>query len=172
MPICPEEGTSVLSFCDKGILTVTDDALMTKEHKQLLNDNRNDFVENMVPEDVLNLLVSSKVLSSRNVACVNREKGNTNVMNEHLLDILLHKPDRAFNEFVNALRNTDQDHVASLLVKRGETGVMRVELTSINSNYFQFIIHVYLPRIDTNKVQHIHKSLTDLYSVHIKLPNQ
>ena len=25
MPICPEEGTSILCFCDKGILTATDD---------------------------------------------------------------------------------------------------------------------------------------------------
>ena len=113
-------------------LTATDDFIMTKRHKQLLNDNRKKLVENMFPDDVLNLLVSSKVLSGREVTRI-KEKGNIDVMNECLLDYLVRKPDRAFMEFVNALRNTEQDHVASLLVKRGETGVMRVQLiTGLN----------------------------------------
>ena len=58
------------------------------------------------------------MLSGREVARI-KEKGNIDAMNECLLDFLVRKPDRAFMEFVNALRSTDQGHVASLLVKRG-----------------------------------------------------
>ena len=104
----PEEGTSILCFCDKVILTATDDVLMTKEHKQLLGDNRKQLVENMIPEEVLNQLVSREVLSSRDVACVNKEKGDINVMNECMLDILVRKPYYAFEEFVNTLYSTGQ----------------------------------------------------------------
>lgn len=100
-----------------------DDVFMTKHHKQLLGENRNRLVENMFPDDILNLLVSSKVLSGREVTRI-KEKGNIDAMNECLLDFLVRKPDRAFMEFVNALRNTDQGHVASLLVKR-ETPLRR-----------------------------------------------
>ncbi|KAI0240605.1 hypothetical protein LSAT2_008668 [Lamellibrachia satsuma] len=71
----------------------------------------------MFPDDILNLLVSNKVLSGRDVTRI-KEKGNIDAMNECLLDFLVRKPDRAFMEFVNALRSTDQGHVASLLVKR------------------------------------------------------
>ena len=93
---------------------------MTKRHKQLLSENRNRLVENMFPDDVLNLLVSSKVLSGREVTRI-KEKGNINAMNECLLDFLERKPDRAFKEFVNALRSTNQGHVANLLKMQGET---------------------------------------------------
>ena len=93
---------------------------MTKEHKQLLNDNRKMLVENMIPYDVLNLLLSRQVLSCGNVAYVN-EKDIINDMNECLLDVLLRKPDRAFKEFVKALHSTGQNHIAKLLEKRGET---------------------------------------------------
>ena len=146
MPISPEARTSILCFCDKVILTAADDHLMTDEHKQLLSDNRKELVGNMIPDDVLNELVSKKVLSNNEVMSI-KKKGIINAMNEHLLDFLGYKPDRAFKEFVNALRGTNQRHVANLLVKRGETVVTWVELTSINSNLFP--IHVYLPRIDT-----------------------
>ena len=66
----------------------------------------------------INILNSQKVLSGREVTRI-KEKGNIDAMNECLLDFLVRKPDRAFMEFVNALRSTDQGHVASLLVKRG-----------------------------------------------------
>ena len=132
MPVCPRAGTLILCICDKVTLTATDDVFMTKRHKQLLSENRNRLVENMFPDDVLNLLVSSKVLSGREVTRI-KEKGNIDVMNECLLDFLVRKPDRAFMEFVNALRSTDQGHVASLLVKRGETSVLRVHfITGLN----------------------------------------
>ena len=120
MPIYPAEGSPILCFCDKVILTATDDDLMTQEHKQLLRSNRKKLVENMIPYDVLNELMSKKVLSSGNVTSI-KEKGNINAMNEFLLEILERRPDRAFQEFVNALRSNGYHHVANLLEKRGET---------------------------------------------------
>ena len=97
-----------------------DDMCMTRHHKQLLGENRSSLVENMIPAQILNLLMSSQVLSGHDVTHI-KEKGNFDAMNECLLDFLVRKPDHAFMEFVNALRSTDQAHVANLLEKRGET---------------------------------------------------
>ena len=47
---------------------------------------------------------------------------NTEKMAECLVDQLMIKPDRAFDEFVSALRDTGQHHVANLLDFRSKEG--------------------------------------------------
>ncbi|ELU00167.1 hypothetical protein CAPTEDRAFT_220800 [Capitella teleta] len=95
----------------------SDDVLMTRAHKQHLSQHRDSLVENMYPDDVLNRLQSRKVLTARDVTRI-KEKGGIDSQNETLLDVLLRKPDRAFEELVSSLRETDQDHVANIISPR------------------------------------------------------
>ena len=90
---------------------------MTRVHKQLLSQHRDSLVENMYPDDVLNRLQAKKILSTRDVTRI-KEKGGIDSQNETLLDVLLRKPDRAFDELVASLRETDQDHVANIIAPR------------------------------------------------------
>ena len=90
---------------------------MTRAHKQLLSQHRDTLVENMYPDDVLNRLQAKKILTARDTTRI-KEKGGIDSQNEILLDILLRKPDRAFEELVASLRETDQDHVANIISPR------------------------------------------------------
>ena len=100
--------------------TNDDDALMSKEHKSTLREYRDQLVDNMYPDDLLNSLQSTRVLSHRDSSRI-KEKGSAEAMNECLLDILIRKPDRAYTEFISALRDSDQNHVANIIDKnRGE----------------------------------------------------
>jgi len=96
---------------------------MSDKHKEQLSTNRAKIVANMNPDDVLNRLQSRKVMNSRDVSRI-RDKTQIDEQVELLLDTLMRKPDRAFAEFINALVDTDQKHVAKLI----GTGLLHVIL--------------------------------------------
>lgn len=96
--------------------TSDDDVVMSKDHKQVLREFRDQLVDNMYPDDILNQLQSHKILTHRDAARI-KDKGSAEAMNESLLDTLMRKPDRAFAEFINALRESDQNHVANIIDK-------------------------------------------------------
>jgi len=89
---------------------------MSGKHKEQLAASRDRLVSNMYPDDVLNRLQSRKVLNARDVSRI-RDKTQIDGQVELLLDTLMRKPDRAFKELISALVDTDQKHVAKLLVK-------------------------------------------------------
>ncbi|CAE1260270.1 unnamed protein product [Acanthosepion pharaonis] len=68
----------------------------------------------MTPDDIFNVLLSNKVLTSSEVSKI-RESSGREATNEELLDTLVRKSDRAFSIFVDALRKSLQDHLADLL---------------------------------------------------------
>ena len=102
---------------------LADDELMSDKHKEQLSTNRAKIVANMNPDDVLNRLQSRKVMNARDVSRI-RDKTQIDDQVELLLDTLMRKPDRAFGEFINALVDTDQKHVAKLIA----TGLRHVFL--------------------------------------------
>ena len=87
---------------------------MTQKHKDMLRENRGEITENMSPDDVLIRLQAKGVLTPKDVSRI-KEKGSVDNQNEHLLDILMRKPDRGFSEFLISLTQTEQGHVAELL---------------------------------------------------------
>lgn len=100
--------------------TSDDDVVMSKDHKQVLREFRDQLVDNMYPDDILNQLQSHKILTHRDSTRI-KDKGSAEAMNESLLDTLMRKPDRAFAEFINALRESDQNHVANIIDKNKES---------------------------------------------------
>ena len=63
---------------------------------------------------------------------------NTEKMAECLVDQLMIKPDRAFDEFVSALRDTGQHHVANLLDFRSKEGSYFISAYNYNCNFSSF----------------------------------
>jgi len=106
---------------------------MSDKHKECLSTNRAKIVANMNPDDVLNRLQSRKVMNARDVSRI-RDKTQIDDQVELLLDTLMRKPDRAFAEFVSALNDTDQKHVAKLIV----AGLLYI-ISNICSNSFTFL---------------------------------
>ncbi|KAK3597936.1 hypothetical protein CHS0354_042281 [Potamilus streckersoni] len=90
-------------------------AMMSGQHKQKLQqEHRAALVENMIPDDIFNDLISKKVLTASDVTRI-KEKNTREAINEELLDTLIRRPDRAFNVFVDSLKRTLQEHLASLI---------------------------------------------------------
>ena len=87
---------------------------MSSEHKQKLQDNRGTLVDSMIPEDIFNDLIASKVISTADVGRI-KEKNTREAINEELLNNLIRRSDRAFYEFVRSLRRTLQGYLADLL---------------------------------------------------------
>lgn len=90
------------------------DKVMSQEHKNKLQQNRGELVENMTPEEIFNVLIASQVITTAEVRRI-KEKSPLESQNEELLNILIRRPDRAFYEFVKSLRRTLQGHLADLL---------------------------------------------------------
>ncbi|KAK3095163.1 hypothetical protein FSP39_010920 [Pinctada imbricata] len=107
-----ESGSDSEEDCAKDTRNL--DKVMSKEHKQKLQQNRDTLVENLIPEDIFNDLIANKVLTTPEVGRI-KEKNTRESINEELLDNLIRKSDRAFYEFVKSLRKTLQDHLADLI---------------------------------------------------------
>ena len=93
------------------------ETLMTDYHKDQLTCHRVTLVQNMIAMEVINALHVRKVLTAREADQICNASG-LYAQNEALLDCLIRKPDSAFEEFRNALVETQQGHVARLLRKR------------------------------------------------------
>lgn len=78
-----------------------------------------DLVENMEVDVVVDRLRSKLVLTQTDDDKI-RHCGPRRAQACKLLDIIQRKQDKAFNIFVEALRSTDQHHLANLLVREGK----------------------------------------------------
>ena len=89
--------------------------VMSDEHKQLLCKFRLILVDNMEPDDVVNHLQSRprRTLTDRHMTDIKSESGREQQV-ECLLDRLYRRPDYAFNNLVEALEATSQEHLAWL----------------------------------------------------------
>ncbi|CAI9740341.1 type III domain-containing 3B [Octopus vulgaris] len=88
--------------------------IMSPEHKRRLNDCLVKLVENMIPDEVLNILLAKKVLTNYEMDTV-KSKGIRMAMNEMLISLVTCKPDKAFSVLVEALKRSEQKHLAKLL---------------------------------------------------------
>ena len=94
-------------------------AVMTKEHENILRTNRVILVDKMEPDHVINHLRSTRVLTDGQVDKI-KAKGTRREQVECLLDILVLRPDTAFDALVHSLEATEQENLADLLT--GNTG--------------------------------------------------
>jgi len=97
----------------------SDEVPMSDEHYKLLTDKRRNLCQFIKPNDGLaDHLVVSGVLSDSDRTTI-ISKPHIDDMAEELLNILLQKSDTAFQQFLNALNESDQSHVAYLLTSDG-----------------------------------------------------
>ncbi|CAI9740339.1 kinesin-related protein 4-like isoform X3 [Octopus vulgaris] len=113
--------------------------IMSPEHKRRLNDCSVKLVENMIPDEMLNILLAKKVLTNYEMDTV-KSKGIRMAMNEMLISLVTCKPDKAFSVLVEALKRSGQKHLAKLLTsteyrkrKPGEISV-QVDIENIASS--------------------------------------
>ena len=86
---------------------------MTKEHNDLLIDNRVEIVEDLLVDDVLNFLQSKMVFDLNDTELI-RAEVTSRRQAEKLLDLLEHKSDAAFYHFREALEEP-YPHLVELL---------------------------------------------------------
>ena len=102
------------------LLGNTDDWPMSQQHFDLLRNKKDQMFRYLNPSvDLLHFLESCKVLTcddSDRIRC----KHSDREMSDELVRVLKRKPDSAFNSFVEALRRTQQAHVAFILTGEGE----------------------------------------------------
>lgn len=99
--------------------------LMTRSNKRRIYRHYDDLVDNMEVEDVLNNLISTDVLSPRNVDEIKQYRVRAERV-EALLSIAVCKNDLAFYRLVEALQSTKQGHLARLLTREGKYGSLQV----------------------------------------------
>lgn len=87
---------------------------MTNNHKQQIQKNQDTLVENMMPDDIFNDLISNKIMTTADINRI-KTKETREGMNEELLAILVRRSDRAYYVFATALKKTLQAHLSELL---------------------------------------------------------
>lgn len=114
---------------------------MTDVHKDTISTCYKSLVDNLVVDDVVNHLRSSIILTPRNAEDI-QQSGGISKKAETLLNILLRKPDVAFDKLVEALNSTRQTHLANLLVREGKTCIMFAPLSLVVRGYWRNIFLV------------------------------
>ena len=97
---------------------------MSLEHQKLLRVNRDRLVKTMDPKPILTKLLSKEILTNRDNEQLSGY-GRSDIV-ELLLDKLSLKSDQAFAELIRALWETEQKHVAKMLIP--ELGCLTIEL--------------------------------------------
>ena len=87
---------------------------LSEEHRQTINRNTVELVNNIIPADLLNVLFDRFVLTRRQVVEIKAHKTPAE-QNESLLNYILKKADWCYTTFISALRATEQDHLADIL---------------------------------------------------------
>ncbi|XP_041355104.1 uncharacterized protein LOC121372701 [Gigantopelta aegis] len=90
------------------------DNMMSKAHKDVLQDSLTVLVDNMVPDDLFNLFISRDILTSMDVRRI-RAGSTWEAVNTELISHIMRKSDFAFTAFVESLRLSCQGHLADLL---------------------------------------------------------
>ena len=90
---------------------------MSAEHADLIQQNFDKLVQNISVDDLANKLYSEQILTKRERNRI-KSHSESNKMRaaEKLLTVLENKHDKAFTEFVRALLETEQQHLAALLI--------------------------------------------------------
>uniref|UniRef100_A0A914WN49 CARD domain-containing protein n=1 Tax=Plectus sambesii TaxID=2011161 RepID=A0A914WN49_9BILA len=87
---------------------------MKEEHLDLLDTHRFELVAKMDPDDMVDFLISAKVLTQRQAKDIT-SKPDTKTKNRALLDQLRESGENAFEALVEALTKTDRHALAKLL---------------------------------------------------------
>ena len=95
-------------------------ATMTKEHLEMLRKTRAALVANMDPAGVITELESRNALPEKQIVAEIKTKDTRQEMVEYLLDNISSRPDSAFGALVEALEETHQSHIATVLI--GQAG--------------------------------------------------
>ena len=95
---------------------------MNKNHKKILLQTRVNLVKDLEANDVLNYLYQERILSENDVELVKAEK-TRKARAEVLLDTIPRKGKRAFDEFVNSLKQQNgTKHLADMLLDLAQGG--------------------------------------------------
>ena len=96
----------------------SDKVPMSVEHCEMLVKNRDQLCQFLDPENgLLDKLVSTKVISSADNRKI-RSKIRIDIMAGELIDTILKKSDDAFEALIQALNETGQSHVSSILTEK------------------------------------------------------
>ena len=87
---------------------------MSEEHQNVLRKHRDELVQNLNPDRVLDLLNSADVLTDNDLSKINAGATRQKQVQE-LLDILRRGDDEGFPELLAALKKTKQNALAALL---------------------------------------------------------
>ena len=89
---------------------------MTNKQKKIIKKNRNYLTSNIDIEDgiLLDHLVAHEALVKYDVDCI-KESESSEKKASNLIDRLLRKSDKAYEDFVECLRKSNQSHLADLL---------------------------------------------------------
>lgn len=91
---------------------------MTDVHKRSLRQNMNYLVENIIPDTLVNILQSKGVLQTQEVARI-MKKDTMEEQSDCLIGYLMKKQDAAYAQFVSALQESGQPHLANRLEPSG-----------------------------------------------------
>jgi len=101
--------------------------IMSDEHYELLSRKRVYLCKFMNPRDeLMYCLIDRKIFSETDKRKVSSKPGFDEMADE-TIEILLRKPDDAFEQFVDLLRETGQSHVAYILTKKGKSRPLKDE---------------------------------------------
>ena len=100
----------------------SDKVPMSDEHYDTLTANMHQLRKFVEPEnDLLDKLVSNKVISFTNAQCIRSMSGYSEMV-QKLIEMLTRKSDDGFDGFIDALNQTGQSHVTYMLTGQGELG--------------------------------------------------
>ena len=89
---------------------------MTKRHKDIITRNRNVLIQEADIEHslVLDYLIQEGTFAQYDVDCIQSIQGSQ-ARSSAFLDRLLKKPDKAYEDFIESLRRSNQERLADLL---------------------------------------------------------
>jgi len=107
-------GKSVSNACSKTLATDRSPRL-SSQHSQLLRRHYSHLIDHMDPDGgLIGNLFSARVVSHREMENIRAEKTSYD-RNEYLIKLLLRKSESDILLFVEALRSTNQPHIADIL---------------------------------------------------------
>lgn len=88
--------------------------MMSKRNSRCLTANQVELVDRLHCQDVLMFMESAGIVNARQKNSI--ENGNTGQLNERFLQWLGKAPEGTYHDFVAILRQTNQSHLARLLI--------------------------------------------------------
>ena len=140
---------------------------MSKEHKNVLRKHRDELVQNLNPDRVLDILYGADVLTDNDLSTINAVAVRQKQVHS-LLDILQRGDDEGFPNRLEALKNTKQNALADLLEM--PTGKSRNKYCGTGLNYSRNFNKIYDVKSPSQKTwtlaRHFHTSTCAGYIRH------